>query len=127
MVTLPTPIPSTSGWQMTDFLRLRLRSSPAYAGQAVLDAGQLDSDVLWMIDHTVVSCDSLTRTVLRFYESAADPTRYLSGSNTGNFDEADYPGGLQVAPATSLVAVWSGASDGARGLLALQGRVYRRA
>jgi hypothetical protein len=109
-----------------DFLRLRLMTGPAAGGLATAEARQLEDGELWVIDRAVVSCSSLTRTTLRLYESAADPGRYLSGSSAGNFDEADYPAGLQIPPSTSLLAVWAGASDGARGTLALQGRILRR-
>jgi len=122
MVTLPTPLPATSGWQLVDFLNLQLRSDPAAGGLAVLDAGQLDGGEMWLLDHMVVSCDSVSRTTLRLYESAPDPLRILDGSSTGNFDVADWPAGLQLRPSTSLVAVWTGATDGARGVLSVQGR-----
>lgn len=128
MVTLPQPInQAAAGWQLVDFLRHTVRTEPAAGSQAAVDLGQLDPDELWLVDRAVVSCDSTTKTSLRLYETTPDPLRLLSGSDLGNFDEADYPTGLQVAPSTSLVAVWSNASDGARGVLRLQGRVMRRA
>lgn len=126
-IQLPEGLAAASSWQLTDFLRLRLRSDPAAGGQATLTGRQLDLNELWLIDHAVCSSDSTTDTLLRLYETVIDPGMYLSGSDSGNFDEADYPGGLQIASSTSLVAVWSGASTGARGLLSVQGRIYRKA
>jgi hypothetical protein len=127
-IAVPTSLPSTSQWQVSDYLDLRLFTGPAAGGVATVESRQLGNDERWLIARAVVGCSSLTRTTLRLYESTADPGRYLSGSNTGNFDEADYPGatGLQVPPSTSLVAVWTGASDGARGTLAVQGLILRR-
>ena len=117
---------AAAGWQLVDFLRLRLRSDPAVGGVAALDFGQLDPGELWLIDRAVISCDSTSRTAFRFYEDVVDPLRILSGSSTGNFDEAEYPGGLQVAPSTSLVAAWVGASNLARGVVSIQGRILRQ-
>jgi hypothetical protein len=126
-ISLPTSTSSAASWQLSDFLRLRLVSDPAAAGSATLVARQLADNELWLIDHAVVSSDSTTDTKLRLYESLVDPSFYLSGSDSGNFDEADYPGGLQIAPASQLVAVWTGASSGARGRLSVFGRIYRKA
>lgn len=127
MVVLPTSTSAAASWQLVDFLNVQLRSAPAAGGQAVLDVGQLDPDEMWLLDHMVVSCDSTARTTLRLYESVVDPQRILDGSSTGNFDVADWPAGLQVRPSTSLIAVWVGASTGARGVIALQGRRMARA
>jgi hypothetical protein len=126
MVTLPTSTSAAAGWQVVDFLRLALRTAPAAGGQASLDAGQLDPEELWLLDHAVIQCDSTSKTTLRLYDSAPEPLRILDGSSAGNFSVADWPNGLQVAPGGSLVAVWVGASAGARGVLTVQGRVLRR-
>ena len=127
MVTLPTSQLAAASWQLVDFLNVQLRSDPAAGGQAALDAGQLDPDEMWLIDHMVVSCDSATKTTLRLYESLVDPLRILDGTPAGNFGVADWPAGLQVRPSSSLIAVWVGASDGARGVITLQGRRMVRA
>ncbi|MFP5372402.1 MAG: hypothetical protein ACLGI3_16865 [Actinomycetes bacterium] len=127
-VYLPTSSPATSAsWGLSDFLNLQLRSDPAAGGRAALDVGQLEPDELWLIDHMVCSCDSTTKTTLRLYASAIDPLRILDGTPAGNFGVADWPAGLQLHPLQSLVASWEGASDGARGVLAVQGRIMRRA
>jgi hypothetical protein len=123
---LPTYAAPASSWAMVDFLRVVLRTEPAAAGSASVDFGQLDDSELWLIDHAVVSSTSTSATVFRMYEAVKDPTRLLSGSDRGNFDEADYPAGLQLHPGTSLLAVWDGASTGSRGTLSIQGRIMRR-
>lgn len=127
-IDIPQPVPVARGWQLDDFLRLRRATPGAANGAAAVVLKQLDENELWLIDRAVVSCTSSTDTTLRFYDSYPDPTRFLSGSEWGNFDEADYTGGgLQVAPGAALVAVWSGCSNGAVGNLYLQGRIMRRA
>lgn len=125
-IVLPSALPSASGWQLADFLNLQLRSAPAAAGQAQIDGRQLGPDEMWFLDHMVSDCDSSAQTTLRLYESVVDRQRLLDGTSTGNFDVADWPAGLQVRPSASLVAVWVGASTGARGVLTLQGRILRR-
>lgn len=126
MVVLPTSQAAAAGWVLVDFLRLTMRTEPAADGYAQLDVGQLDPDELWLLDRGVVQCDSTSPTTLRLYESAADPLRLLDGTPAGNFNVAEWPTSVQIAPSTSLLAVWAGASDGARGVLSLQGRIMRR-
>lgn len=126
-LNLPVEAPAAAGWGLADFLNLHVQTNPATEGRATLDAGQLDPDELWLIDHMVASCTSASRTTLRLYWSAPDPLRILDGTASGNFNVADWPAGLQLHPSTSLVAVWEGADDGAVGTLALQGRIMRRA
>lgn len=126
-VILPQPVGTPAGqWQLLDYLDEQYRSEPATGGQAVIDTGQLSMDERWLIDHMVVQCDSASRTTLRLYQSAIEPLRILDGAPNGNFAVADWPAGLQVRPQASLVAAWVGASDGARGILTLQGRIMRR-
>jgi len=117
---------ASSAWQLVDFLRLRLRSAAAAGGVARIDVAQLPDNELWVIDRAVVSSSSTNTTALRLYDSYVDPEFFLSGSGSGNFDEADYPGGLQVPPTASLIAEWTGCSDGAIGRLYLQGRRLQR-
>lgn len=126
-VVLPIPVGGTAaGWQLVDFRTVRLRSEPAAGGLAVVDFGQLDGGELWLVDHAVVSCDSTTATACRWYEGGISDMTLIDGTSTGNFDVADWPNGLQVSPSQSLVVAWSGASNGARGIAAIQVRVMRR-
>ena len=126
-VILPVPLGGTAaGWKLVDFREVRARSAPATGGLAVVELPQLDPDELWLIDHAVVSCTSTTPTAARWYESAVSDLALLDGTATGNFDVADWPAGLQLAPSQSLVVAWTGASDGARGVVAIQARVMRR-
>jgi len=121
---------SATGWQLVDYqsgAAASFHTQAAAGGVCSVQLDQLDDTELWLIDHAVVYCTSSTPTSLRLYSDAIDPGRLLDGSSDGNFDVADWPGdGLQIAPSTSLLAVWSGASDGAVGTLNLQLRVLRR-
>jgi hypothetical protein len=126
-VVLPqqTVAPAAS-WAFHDFLNLQPVTQPAAGGRAEFGLPQLGPDDLWLLEHMVAYCDSTTPTRLRLYNGAADPLRLLDGTAKGNFDVADWTG-LQLPPFGALVAVWSGASDGARGVLTIQGRHWRRA
>jgi len=124
-LTLPVQLPTAGGWTLADYGRTRMRTTPAAGGLATIDMGQLDGNEMWLVDHAVVYCDSSTSTALRWYESTVAPDALLDGSNSGNFDVGDWPVGLQVAPTQSLVAQWSGASDGAVGVVSIQYRVLR--
>lgn len=125
-VHLPTSVSVASSWQLADFVRWSGTSAPAVDGVATLVVDQVPSGELWLIDRAVVSTSSTSTTALRLYENSPYPENFLSGSGSGNFDEADYPQGLQLAEGTQLVAQWFGAADDAVGRLRLQGRVLRR-
>lgn len=125
-LTLPESTSAAAAWQVVDFLTLRLRTEPASGGRAAVETDQLDPHELWLIDHMVASCDSSTATRVRLYEGAEDPLWLLDGSDQGNFDVGDWPAGLQVGGASTLLVVWTGASNGARGVLTVQGRRLAR-
>jgi hypothetical protein len=126
---VPTPVGgSATGWAVVDFLDRDYSSPPAVAGVATLQLPQLDPGVMWALSHLVCSSTSTTATQLRIYRDAAQTTRFRDGSNSGNFDVADYPApGLLVVEGSGLVAVWTGCSTGAVGTLAVQGRIVQRA
>jgi hypothetical protein len=119
-VLVPTFIGGASSWSVADWLEKEATSDPATGGLATITFPQLASDERWLIERAVCYCDSSTATTLRLYRSGLAPTALRSGSDTGNFDEADYPRGLVLFEGSQLIAQWSGASTGARGVLTLQ-------
>ena len=125
-VILPGSVASASGWALVDYLTARVRSEPAAGGVATAVLPQLDPDEMWLIDHAVVWCDSATPTSARWYESVAIPEQLLDGTSRGAFDVADWPAGLLLRPSQHLIVQWDGASDGARGVVTVQYRVFRR-
>lgn len=120
-VQLPYGLPSAAGWRTLDeAVQVRLRGAEA-GGRIVVEAPQLDGDQRWLVTHSVASTTSTTATRLRYYESTETASQLLDGTDTGNFDVADWPApGLLVPPGRSLLAVWSGASAGATASLYLQ-------
>lgn len=123
---LPHSLPTGAGaWTVSEWRRVSIVSQPAAGGIATAAGPQLDLSELWLVDRAVVSCDSSTPTRVRLYEGQVGPGALLSGSASGNFDEADYPTGVLIQSGSQLVAVWSNASDGARGTAVLQVRVMR--
>ncbi|MBN9327979.1 hypothetical protein [Cellulomonas sp. 73-145] len=117
---------SAAGWTLVDFIELNAVTAAAAGGVATAQFAQLDTSELWLVDHAVVSCTSSTATSVRWYRDSVDPRRLLDGSNSGNFDVADWPQSLQVQPGASLLVQWSGASAGAIGTCTLQARRLRR-
>lgn len=127
-LTLPASLPTgASSWAVADYRREVITSDPAAGGVARGAGSQLDLDELWLVDRAVVSCTSSTPTRVRLYEGQEAVGSLLSGSASGNFDEADYPTGVLLQSGMQLLAVWSNASDGARGTVVLQVRVLRPA
>jgi hypothetical protein len=124
--TLPTPVGSASGWQLTDYRQLSYTTGPAAGGTTTAYADQLDVDVMWLVDRAVVFSTSTNPSAVRLYNGSAGAGRLLSGSNSGNYDEADYPNGLLVPAGGQLLAVWTLADDGAVGTLNLQVRELRQ-
>ena len=127
-VILPQAVAGTAaGWVLTDFANPpQLISAPAAGGTCRVALPTLDLTARWSIDHAVVACTSTTTTSVRWYADVVDAAHLLDGSGSGNFDVADWPAGLQLAPGSTLLVVWTGAEDGAIGTLTLQGRIYRR-
>jgi hypothetical protein len=126
-VLLPSSIPSAAGWQLVDWIERTVTTPPASGGVATVQLEQLETDSMWLLDHMVAQSTSATPTRMRLYADAVLPGALLDGSNSGNFDVADWPAGLLVRPSVALVAQWTGCSDGAVGLLTLQGRRLVRA
>lgn len=125
-VILPTSTLTAAAWQLGDWRELQLRTDAAAGGVATLEAPQVPDSELWLIDRAVVACDSTSATQLRLYVNHVNAQSLRDGTSRGNFDVTEYPQGLLVRGGNSLVAQWTGASDGAVGVLTVQVRVYRR-
>lgn len=126
-VPLPQPLPSTGGWALSDWLDQSYTSAPAAGGLAMITLPQLAYNERWLLTHMVVGCTSSTSTSLRLYRDNVANPNLRDGSANGNFDVADWSPGLKLPSGASLIAVWSGASDGALATLTLQADVYRLA
>jgi hypothetical protein len=126
-IPLPTALSTpASQWVLQDFIDRDWSSTPATGGAAVLTLEQIPDDLMWLVDQMVCSCDSSTTTTMRLYLDQRTPRRIRDGSNSGNFDVGGWSNGLLIPARSTLIAVWSGASNGAVGTLGLQARVFRR-
>lgn len=125
----PTYTGPASSWQLVDWLDDSWTSDPAVpgSGTCTITLPQLDPSVRWNITRAVVSTTSATPSTVRFYRDAVGVGNLRSGTDRGSYDEADYPKGLMLPPASLLVAVFSGVSDGAVATLALQAEILRLA
>jgi hypothetical protein len=127
-VVLPYPAPTAgaAGWALSDWRELQLSTAAADDGRATLELPQVPSDEVWLIDRAVAACDSAAPTQLRLSIGAVHALALRDGTSRGNFDVTEYPQGLLVRPSTQLLAQWTGAADGAVGVLTVQLRVFRR-
>jgi hypothetical protein len=126
-IPLPQPLPTAAGWQFMGWRRFTARTPAAAGGTASVALDQLGTDELWLIDRAVSTCTSAASSSVRHYDTSAAPSRLLSGSNSGNYDEAEYPAGLLLESGSQLLTVWTGATDGAVGTVNVQVRRYQRA
>lgn len=125
-IEVPLAVPTASGWQVADYGRAQAASAPAAGGIAQLELPQLAGEQMWLVDHAVIACTSATPTQARWYDSWPADGNLLDGTDSGNFDVADWPAGLVVRPSTSVVVRWTGASAGAVGTIVVQYRLLRR-
>lgn len=125
-IPLPYGISTASQWQLLGWRRLTVRTDAAAGGVATARFPTLATDEQWLIDRAVASCTSTLDTSLRLYDGSADVNRLLTGSDRGNFDEADYPGGLLLEANGQLLAIWTGASTDAVGTISVQLRLLGR-
>lgn len=127
-MTVPAPysLPSTSSWQLMDWLDQSTLSAPAAGGAITITLPALDSDTQWLVTRAVIGCTSTASTGFRLYVDGPANANLRSGSNSGNYDEADYPQGLLIRPGRALVAAWTGCTDGAIAVLNLQAQILKR-
>lgn len=119
-IYVPQAVPTPAGWVVATYRpRLVLRTPPAAGGTMTATADQVPGGQMWRIERAVCSSTSSAATALRLYDAGATDVP-CSGTDTGNYDEAEYPNGLLIDQGLQLTAVWTGASDGARGTLRLQ-------
>jgi hypothetical protein len=127
-VPLPQPLPTTSGWQLIDWLDESFSSAPAGAdGVATITLDPLPTDTRWQLTHMVAFCQSTAAPQMRLYLSNLSPGGLRDGTSAGVFDVADWPMGLMVPPSQSLIAVWTGCNAGDVATLTLQANILRRA
>lgn len=125
---LPVQSSAAGGWSLWDFRQETLSSPQATASgqQLYVTLGPVPQDELWLINRLVVSCDSSLDTTAGVYLDVIDPARAIDGTDTGNFDVADYASPLQLPGATAMVCAWEGAAAGAQGILRAQYQVMRK-
>lgn len=118
---LPTFTGSASGWTLHDYLpNVILTTGPAVGGTMQAGGPNVEPGFLWVVQRATCSSTSTATTQLRLYDSSVSAGNYLTGTDSGNTDEADYSQGLMLGANRQLLAVWNGASDGAVGTLRLQ-------
>ena len=118
---VPTYQAPGQSWRLVDYRPAVILTATADAtGVATATGPQVDPGYMWAIQRAVCSSTSTAQSRLRIYEGSPAVGNLLTGSGSGNYDEADYPLGLLVSQSRELVAVWSGADPGSACTLRLQ-------
>lgn len=126
-VPLPQALPTSSGWQVVDRIDETYSSQPAGTnGLATITLPQLDTATRWELTHMVAACTSSSKSGMRLYFDTVGPAGFRDGSDSGNFDVADWARGLFIPEGRTLIAQWSGCSAGAVATLTLQADVSKR-
>jgi hypothetical protein len=125
-VPLPYQLPVTSGWALADWLDRTYNGVADATGVALISLPQLPDNERWQLTHMVAGCNSAGTTSMRLYLDTVANGALRDGTRNGNFDVADWPMGLMVPPATSLLARWTGCSSGDAVFLTVQANILRR-
>lgn len=75
---------------------------------------------VWEVERAVVSTNSVGLTTARVYINSVDQRNLRSGTDAGNFDEAEYSPPIRLASGERIVIVWSNADALSRGFAELQ-------
>lgn len=117
-------------WVLVDYASWQANARVTYQGIGRADFPPLDGNEMWQVSRAVVACDGQAgqpTCVLHVVSAGVDPSpaSQRSGTRSGSFDEADYPGdGLTVQPDEQLIAVWTGAEPGATCIATIHYRHY---
>lgn len=122
---VPTYTAPSGSWRLVDWLDQSWQATAGGDGTATITLDPLDPAERWRITRSVVSSTSSSSTSVRHYLGSVATGNLRSGSNTGNYDEADYPAGLMIPPTGVYVTVWTGCTPGASCTLALQADILR--
>jgi hypothetical protein len=115
-----------SAWVDADRFTRSASTKAAAGGTCATILGPVPEGDLWLIERIVVTCTSSTATTAIFYLDSISNANIVEGTQSGNLDFADENQPLEVDGARSLLAVWTGASNGAIGTVQAQIRVLRR-
>lgn len=123
--TQPAGTPRGPGWRLVD----RLNDPPyltdvAPDGSATVTLPVVPDGRIQVVERIVIGSDSTTRPEVRVHLGTPDPVDVVDGTDRGRFDVAEYPMGLVVPAALSLLLVWSGADAGSRVWARVQASTY---
>lgn len=127
MTVLPQPLPVSSQWAASDYGTGQDTTGPAnVGGTCSVELLTVPADELWLLERVVVSCTSSQASACTLYLDYVDPGRAIDFTPAGNGDVADSAPPVQLQSGTTLLAVWTGCSAGAKGTIRGQWVVLRR-
>lgn len=116
---VPAYVGNGNGWQFSDYQRASGQTVADSTGAGTVALDPVDAGQLWQVTRAVISASNAAagcscRLYVTSGTSGPAQTNLNSGTNSGNFDEADYPGdGLPILEGEQLQAVWTAALPGA--------------
>ena len=124
-----TPGSAGVGWGLVDVISLAVSTPTAGNGAATLNFPPVNVGERWQLQHAVAACSvSSPQPRLRLYVNDISDQRNLrAGTGAAAFDEADWPLGLWLFEADTLLAAFTGAAAGATVSLRIQYQLWRRA
>lgn len=124
---VPTYTPPASGWQLVDYKpRVILTAKADSTGTATATGDPVEPGYMWSIQRAVASSTSSAVTSCRIYDGSVSAANLMTGTNSGDYDEADYPAGLLVQGGLSVSGVWTGCNPGDVCTLRLQVAVLQQ-
>jgi hypothetical protein len=125
-VPLPYALAVTSSWQLVDWLDRTYTATADAGGVGLITLPQLPDNERWQLTHMVAGASTAAQPKMRLYLDQVANGALRDGTGSGAFDVADWPMGLMVPPATSLLARWTGCNPGDAVFLTLQANILRR-
>lgn len=126
MTVLPQPQPASSQWALSDYGSGVETTPEAAGGTCQVELLTVPADELWLLERVVVSCTSSSASACTLYLDYPDPSRAIDFTPAGNGDVADSAPPVQLEAGTTVLAVWAGCSNGAKGTIRGQWTVLRR-
>lgn len=105
--------------ERADYLPIKLEA--LVSGTTItVETERVPLGYVWEVERIVVSSTSVAATTARVYVNAVDQRNLRSGTDAGNFDEAEYDPPIRLAGGEILMIRWSSADANSRGFAELQ-------
>lgn len=93
------------------------------AGGGSVEIGPVDAGTVWLVTRMTVNCSGTNNPMptCKVYDGPETPGNLIDATYTGGLDASDFPGGLLLSAAQSLLFVWAGGVPGSLAVARLVG------